>query len=308
MPIKIPKGLPAGGILQKENIFIMDEERAMTQDIRPLQIAVLNLMPLKEQTEAQLLRMLSNTPLQVEVVFVSTETYVGKHTGKEHLDSFYTSFSEIKNRKFDGMIITGAPVEHLPFEEVEYWQELTEIMDWTDTHVTSLFYICWGAQAALYHKYGIKKYPLEKKLFGIFTHHIVKEYCPLTRGFDPEFLVPHSRHTTIHIEDIAGVAELELLAISDEAGAYLIKSKDNRHVFATGHSEYDALTLKQEYDRDKSKGLPIELPKNYFPENNPYLTPKSVWASHANLLYTNWLNYYVYQKTPYDIEKIGEMA
>ncbi len=306
MPIKIPKGLPAGEILQKENIFVMDEERAMTQDIRPLQIAVLNLMPLKEQTETQLLRMLSNTPLQMEITFLTTASYVGRNTAKAHLSNFYKNFAEVKDSKFDGMIITGAPVELLEFEEVEYWPELTEIMDWTQSHVTSVFYICWGAQAALYYKYGIKKFPLEKKLSGIFAHRVVKEFCPLTRGFDPEFLVPHSRYTTVHIEDIAAVGELELVAVSNEAGPYLIMSRDGRNIFATGHSEYDALTLKQEYDRDRGKGLAIELPKNYFPEDNPYLTPKSVWNSHANLLYSNWLNYYVYQRTPYDISQVGK--
>ena len=306
MPIKIPKGLPAGEILHKENIFVMDEERAITQDIRPLQIAVLNLMPLKEQTETQLLRMLSNTPLQMEITFLTTASYVGKNTAQDHLSNFYKKFAEVKERKFDGMIITGAPVEQMVFEEVEYWQELVEIMDWTKSHVTSVFHICWGAQAALYHRYGIKKYPLDKKLFGVFAHRLVKEYCPLTRGFDAEFWVPHSRHTTVHIEDIAAVKELELVAVSNEAGAYLILSKDGRNIFVTGHSEYDALTLKQEYDRDKGKGLAIDLPKNYFPEDNPYLTPKSVWSSHANLLYSNWLNYYVYQRTPYEIERVGE--
>lgn len=306
MPIKIPKGLPAGEILHKENIFVMDEERAITQDIRPLQIAVLNLMPLKEQTETQLLRMLSNTPLQMEITFLTTASYVGKNTAQDHLSNFYKKFAEVQERKFDGMIITGAPVEQMAFEEVEYWQELVEIMDWTKSHVTSVFHICWGAQAALYHRYGIKKYSLDKKLFGVFAHRLVKEYCPLTRGFDAEFWVPHSRHTTVHMEDIAAVKELELAAVSNEAGAYLILSKDGRNIFVTGHSEYDALTLKQEYDRDKGKGLAIDLPKNYFPEDNPYLTPKSVWSSHANLLYSNWLNYYVYQRTPYEIERVGE--
>lgn len=306
MPIKIPKGLPAGDILQKENIFIMDEERAITQDIRPLQIAVLNLMPLKEQTETQLLRMLSNTPLQIEITFLSTSSYVGKNTAKDHLDTFYQSFYDVKDRKYDGMIITGAPVEHLEFEEVEYWEELKEIMTWAEKNVTSVFHICWAAQAGLYHKYGIRKYPLDKKIFGIFPHRVIKEHCPLTRGFDSEFFAPHSRHTTIHIEDISAVKDLELISFSEEAGAYLIMSKDKRNIFVTGHSEYDALTLKQEYDRDKSKGLEIALPKNYFPDDNPYLAPKSIWNSHANLLYSNWLNYYVYQQTPYDIEKIGE--
>lgn len=305
MPIKIPSQLPAKQILEEENIFVMDDLRAMSQDIRPLQIAILNLMPLKEQTEAQLLRMLSNSPLQVEITLLMPKSHTSKNTPKEHLKSFYTTYDQVKDRKFDGMIITGAPVEHLPFREVTYWDELQEIMEWTKTHVTSTFHICWGSQAGLYYHYGIEKRPLDKKMHGVFKHTIKDEKCPLVRGFDHEFLVPHSRHTTVDVKDIALHQELILLSESEEAGFYLAISKDGRQVFVSGHSEYDSDTLKQEYDRDLAKGLEPELPFRYFPEDDPTKEPVSTWKSHAHLIYSNWLNYYVYQNTPYNIDQIG---
>ncbi len=306
MPIKIPNDLPAKQVLESENIFVMDDTRAMTQDIRPLHIAILNLMPLKEQTEAQLLRMLSNSPLQVEITLMSPETHVSKNTPMNHMQSFYTSFSEVKDRKFDGMIITGAPVENLPFEGVTYWNELKEIMEWTKTHVTSTFHICWGAQAGLYYHYGIEKIPLEKKMHGVFKHTITDDLCPLVRGFDHEFMVPHSRHTTISVDEVLSHQEIKLLSSSEEAGFYLAVSLDGKQVFASGHSEYDSDTLKQEYLRDKGRGMDPKLPYRYFPENDPSREPESTWKSHAHLLYSNWLNYYVYQATPYLMDRIGE--
>lgn len=306
MPIKIHNDLPAKAILQQENIFIMDEDRAMTQDIRPLQIVILNLMPLKQQTETQLLRLLGNSPLQVEITLINPESHSSKNTSKEHLLSFYTTFDKVKNRKFDGMIITGAPIEQLPFEEVTYWDELSRIMEWTKTNVTSTFHICWGAQAGLYYHYGINKYPLDKKMFGIYKHFVAKPHCQLLRGFDDEFLVPHSRHTTIDRLDIINHPDLDLLAESNEAGVYIAMSKDEKHIFVTGHSEYEPLTLKQEYVRDKEKGLGIDVPKNYFPFDDEHQFPPATWRSHAHLLYSNWLNYYVYQVTPYIIDKVGE--
>lgn len=304
MPIKIPEHLPAMEILSKENIFVMGEERAFHQDIRPLKIVILNLMPRKETTETQLLRLLGNSPLQVDIVLLQIESHLSKNTSQKHLDSFYKTFNDIKTQKFDGMIITGAPVELLDFEEITYWDELQTIMDWTKTHVTSTFHICWGAQAGLYHHYGIPKYPLPEKVFGIFKHDVNKRGLngmQLLRGFDDEFYVPHSRHTEIMRSDIAKHPELEILSESDEAGIYIVLSKDGRQVFVTGHSEYDTLTLKEEYDRDISKGLSIALPRDYFPNNDPTQTPIHKWRSHTNLLFQNWLNYYVYQETPYDL-------
>jgi homoserine O-succinyltransferase len=304
MPIKIPEHLPALEILSQENIFVMGEERAFHQDIRPLKIVILNLMPRKETTEIQLLRLLGNSPLQVEIVLLHIETHLSKNTAQEHLDSFYQSFANIKGQKSDGMIITGAPVEQLEFEEVTYWEELQAIMEWTKTHVTSTFHICWGAQAGLYHHYGIPKYPLKEKMFGIFQHNVNKSGLhgmQLLRGFDDEFSVPHSRHTEIKRSDLEKHPELEVLSESDEAGIYIVVSKDGRQVFVTGHSEYDTLTLKEEYDRDIAKGLAIALPKRYFPNDNSTQTPIHRWRSHTSLLFQNWLNYYVYQETPYDL-------
>ncbi|AFQ42506.1 homoserine O-acetyltransferase MetA [Desulfosporosinus meridiei] len=304
MPIKIPENLPALNILHQENIFVMGEERAFHQDIRPLKIVILNLMPLKQATEIQLLRLLGNSPLQVDIVLLHIESHVSKNTAQEHLDSFYKSFSEIKAQKFDGMIITGAPVEHLDFEEVTYWEEFQTILDWTTTHVTSTIHICWAAQAGLYHHYGIPKYPLAEKMFGIFRHNVNKSGLngmQLLRGFDDEFYVPHSRHTEVRRSDLEAHPELEILSESSEAGLYLVVSKDGRQVFVTGHSEYDTLTLKEEYDRDIAKGLSIALPKAYFPKDDPTKTPIHNWRSHTNLLFQNWLNYYVYQETPYDL-------
>lgn len=304
MPIKIPENLPALEILNQENIFVMGESRAFHQDIRPLKIVILNLMPRKEITEIQLLRLLGNSPLQVEIVLLHIDSHISKNTAQEHLDSFYKSFSDLKRHKFDGLIITGAPVEHLEFEEISYWEELKVIMDWTKTHVTSTFHICWGAQAGLYHHYGIPKYPLPEKMFGIFKHNVNKRSLngmQLLRGFDDEFFVPHSRHTEIKGSDLETHPELEILSESDEAGLYIIVSKDGRQVFVTGHSEYDTLTLKEEYERDVAKGLSIALPKGYFPKDDPTKTPIHNWRSHTSLLFQNWLNYYVYQETPYDL-------
>lgn len=304
MPIKIPENLPALEILHQENIFVMGEERAFHQDIRPLRIVILNLMPIKETTETQLLRLLGNSPLQVEIILLRIDTHISKNTAQEHLDSFYKSFNDIKNQKFDGMIITGAPVEHLDFQEVTYWEEFTNILNWTKTHVTSTLHICWAAQAGLYHHYAVPKYPLSEKMFGIFKHNVNKSSLngmQLLRGFDDEFYVPHSRHTEIKRSDLEKHPELEILSESDEAGLYIVVSKDGRQVFVTGHSEYDTLTLKDEYDRDIAKGLTIALPKNYFPNNDPNQRPVHNWRSHTNLLFQNWLNYYVYQETPYDL-------
>lgn len=304
MPVKIPAALPAAKILTEENIFVMDDTRAMTQDIRPLKIAILNLMPTKEVTETQLLRLLGNTPLQIEVTLLTMASHQSANTSKEYLDAFYRTFDSIKGQKFDGLIITGAPVENLPFEEVDYWQELTGILDWSRTHVFSTLHICWGSQAALYYHYGIGKHRLDEKAFGIFWHRVLNPTHKLVRGFDESFLAPHSRHTTIHKEDIERVADLELLAESEEAGVYLVASRDGRSVFVSGHSEYDADTLAREYKRDVAKGMNIDVPKNYFPDNNPEHYPPVLWRAHANLLFVNWLNYFVYQETPYDIEAI----
>lgn len=304
MPIKIPNKLPASKVLAGENIFVMDETRASSQDIRPLQIGILNLMPTKITTETQLARLLGNTPLQVEVELIQVSTHKSKNTSEEHMLAFYKTFDEIKDRNFDGFIITGAPVETLEFEEVDYWEELCEIMEWTKTHVHSTFHICWGAQAALYYHYGIKKYPLEKKLSGIYKHTVTYKNPMLLRGFDDVFHVPHSRHTTVKIEDIKKCKEIKILACSEEAGLYAAATNKGRQIFITGHSEYDRDTLKNEYLRDLQAGLNPDIPENYFPDDNPEKEPVVSWRGHANLIYSNWLNYFVYQSTPYDITTI----
>lgn len=306
MPIKIPDNLPAVKTLAEENIFVMTEKRAITQDIRPLKILLLNLMPKKIETETQLSRLLGNSPLQVDFTFIHTKSHQSKNTSAEHLFTFYKTFDDVKEETFDGMIITGAPVEHLKFEEVEYWEELCEIMEWTKTHVHSTFHICWGAQAGLYYHYGIDKQPLSEKLFGVFPHTVDYKKSILFRGFDDVFMAPHSRHTTVNQEDIEKVPELKILSTSDEAGVYAVGTKGGKQIFITGHSEYDAGTLKAEYLRDLGEGKPISMPKNYFPDNNPDKEPLVTWRSHANLLYTNWLNYFVYQTTPYDISEINK--
>lgn len=304
MPIKVPDNLPAAEILTNENIFVMTEDRAAHQDIRPLRIAILNLMPTKIVTETQILRLLGNSPLQVEIELLHPRTYTSKNTPEEHMISFYRHFDEIKDEKFDGLIITGAPVEHLDFEEVTYWEELKGIMDWSAHNIFSTFFLCWAAQAGLYHLYGIRKYPLPDKKFGVFSHKVNKKNVKLLRGFDDEFYAPHSRHTEVRREDIEKVPELEILAESPEAGVYLVASKDGRQVFVSGHSEYDPQTLKCEYDRDVCRGLDITIPKNYFPDDDPAKDPLVKWRGHANLLFANWLNYYVYQETPYDLSEI----
>jgi len=304
MPIKIPDNLPAAETLTNENIFVMTEERAQHQDIRPIKIAILNLMPTKIVTETQLLRLIGNTPLQVDVVLLHPKTHMSKNTSPEHLETFYKVFDEVKEEKYDGLIITGAPVEQLEFEEVNYWGELTRIMEWSKYNVYSTLHICWGAQAGLYYHYGIAKYPLPEKVFGVFKHRVAKKNIPLLRGFDDQFYAPHSRHTEIREVDLERVPDLEILATSDEAGVYIVKARDGRQIFVTGHSEYDPLTLKAEYDRDVEKGLPIKPPHNYFPNDDPALPPMVCWRGHANLLFTNWLNYYVYQETPYNLNEI----
>ena len=307
MPIKVQSSLPAIETLNGENIFVITEKRAMTQDIRPLEILILNLMPTKITTETQLLRVLGNTPLQININFMHTSSHESKNTSKSHLETFYGVFDDYKERKFDGLIVTGAPVENLSFEEVDYWDELCEIMEWSKSHVTSTFYICWAAQAALYYHYGINKYPLEKKMFGVYPHYVVpeKKHKILLRGFDDVFYAPHSRHTEFREEDINKVPELEILAKSDEAGVYIVTAKSERQFFVAGHAEYDADTLAKEYFRDVEKGLSIDVPKNYFPGNNPKNPPEMLWRAHANLLYSNWLNYFVYQTTPYNIDDIN---
>jgi homoserine O-succinyltransferase len=308
MPVKIPNTLPARATLERENIFVMDEERAIHQDIRALRVAILNLMPTKIATETQLLRLLSNSALQVEVTLLHTASYESRNTDAEHLLNHYLTFDDIRQEKFDGLIITGAPVEQMPFEEVDYWKELTRIFDWAETNVESTFYICWGAQAGLYHRYGIPKYDLPRKMFGVFEHRVLAPTESLLRGFDDIFLAPHSRHTEIRRADIEPVNELQLLAESDEAGVYIVGSKDGRQLYITGHSEYDPFTLKAEYDRDVNKGLPIHIPKNYYPNDDPRQTPHVRWRGHANLLYSNWLNYYVYQTTPFDLNELPQKA
>ena len=304
MPIRIPNDLPATKTLTEENIFVMTETRAMTQDIRPLQVLLLNLMPTKIETETQLARLLGNTPLQVELELMQTASHEAKNVSAEHMLKFYTTFDQVKDRYFDGMIITGAPVEKMAFEEVEYWPELCEIMEWTKTHVHSTFHICWGAQAALYYHYGIPKYLLPEKLSGVYEHMVERRSSMLVRGFDDVFLAPHSRHTTIHREDVEKCDKLRILASSEQAGVYMMMTDGGRQVFITGHSEYAADTLQKEYLRDKGQGLDPHVPERYFPNDDDTRAPLVTWRSHANLLYQNWLNYYVYQTTPYDLNKI----
>ncbi|HQY27604.1 MAG TPA: homoserine O-succinyltransferase [Burkholderiaceae bacterium] len=299
MPVKIPSTLPARATLESENVFVMGEERAAHQDIRPMRVAILNLMPTKVATETQLLRLLGNSSLQVDVTLLHTASHASKNTDADHLLKHYTTFDRVRDEKFDGLIITGAPVEQMDFEDVDYWPEIAAIIDWADTAVSSTFNICWGAQAALYRKYGIPKYPLPKKMFGVFEHRTLAPRDRLMRGFDDVFLAPHSRHTEVRRADIERVAEIDILAESDEAGVYIVGSRDGRHVFVTGHSEYDPLTLKAEYDRDVAKGLPVDVPCNYYPDDDPSKPPMVRWRGHANLLYANWLNYHVYQVTPF---------
>ena len=302
MPIRVQNDLPVKEILERENIFVMDEKRATSQDIRPLKVGLLNLMPLKEDTELQILRSLSNTPLQVDVVFVNVSSHQSKNTSTSHINKFYVPFKDIKKQRFDGFIITGAPVEQMPFEEVDYWEELKEIMEWTKTHVTSTVHLCWGAQAALYYHFGINKVQMDAKVFGVFEHRVQNRKTPLVRGFDDVFLAPHSRHTTVPTELIKAEERITVLAESDEAGVFLAMADDGKQIYVMGHPEYDRVTLHNEYMRDKNKGLEIDVPKNYYPnddcENKPLLT----WRSHANNFYTNWINYYVYQATPYVLE------
>lgn len=305
MPIKIPDNLPAKETLNQENIFVMTEQRAIHQDVRPLKIAILNLMPTKIVTETQLLRLIGNTPIQVEVELLHPESHQSKNTSEDHLTKFYKTFNDVKEQKFDGMIITGAPVEQMEFEEVTYWKELTEIMEWSKINVYSTLHICWGAQAGLYYHYGINKYPLDEKVFGVFNHRICKPNTMLLRGFDDVFLAPHSRHTDIRKADVEKVKELDILAESEEAGVYIIKNGGGRQVFVTGHSEYDWNSLKGEYERDVAKGMDIKPPKNYFPNDDTTQKPLVSWRGHANLLFSNWLNYYVYQETPYDLTEIS---
>ena len=304
MPIKIPNRLPATDTLLKENIFVMTETRAITQDIRPLHILMLNLMPSKIETETQIARLIGNTPLQVELELLQTASHKASHVSEEHMLAFYKTFDEVKHKKYDGMIITGAPVEQMPFESVDYWEELCEIMEWSKSHVTSTLHICWGAQAGLYYHFGVDKYPLEKKLFGVFRHKLDYQRSMLFRGYDDTFMVPHSRHTDCRREDIEAVPELRILASSPEAGVFCTMTDRGRQIFVMGHSEYDADTLRREYMRDRNAGLPIELPVNYFPNDDDTLDPVVTWRSCANLFYSNWLNYYVYQTTPYDVKDI----
>lgn len=304
MPIKIPNDLPASDTLLSENIFLMHEERAIHQDIRPLKIVLLNLMPTKVATETQILRLLGNSPLQVEIEFIHPRTYTSKNTPKEHLIKFYKTFEEIRNEKYDGMIITGAPVEQLDFEEVDYWEELKEIMHWSRSNVTSTIHLCWGAQAGLYYHFGIPKYVLNEKMFGVFSHQISKKFVKLMRGFDDEFFIPHSRHTAVLREDIEKIPALEVLADSPVAGVAIVATLDGRQIFLTGHAEYDPLTLKYEYERDINKGMDMKIPQNYYPDDDPENNPVVKWRGHANLLFSNWLNYYVYQETPYNLGDI----
>ena len=306
MPIKIPNDLPAVKTLQSENIFVMTETRARTQDIRPLRVLILNLMPKKIETETQLARVLGNTPLQVEITLIRTKTHQSKNVAEEHLLAFYKTFEDVKGEFFDGFIITGAPVEHLEYEQVEYWQELCEMMEWSKTHVHSTFHICWGAQAGLYYHYGVRKKLMSEKTFGVFVHKVDYKRSILFRGFDDTFMVPQSRHTTVLREDIEKVKELKILSSSERTGVYAVMTENGRQIFITGHSEYDADTLKNEYLRDLSQGKPISIPENYFEDNDPEKAPIVSWRSHANLLFSNWLNYFVYQTTPYDIQSVGE--
>lgn len=300
MPIKVSENLPAKRILEDENIFIMDETRALHQDIRPLKIAILNLMPLKEDTEVQLMRSLSNTPLQVDITFLTTESYVGTNTAASHLDRFYLTYRDVKNECFDGLIITGAPVEQMPFEEVTYWDELKEIMEWSKSKVTSTLHICWGAQAGMYYHYGIQKHELSQKLFGIYQHKVLHRKEPLMRGVDDYFYAPHSRYTAVSKADIEACSDLRIVAESEEAGVFAVVGQEGKHIFLFGHPEYDRVTLDKEYKRDIAKGLEIAIPKNYYPDDNPENKPVLSWRAHSNAIYTNWLNYYVYQNTPYE--------
>lgn len=302
MPIKIPDNLPARELLNNENIFVMDDNRAYHQDIRPLKIAILNLMPMKVATENQLLRLLGNTPLQVDITLLYQETYKSKHTPEEHLLTFYNTFSDIKHHKFDGLVITGAPVEQMEFEDVDYWNELTDIMEWSKSNVTSTLHICWAAQAGLHYHYGVPKYPLNEKMFGVFKHTVNYKNEKLLRGFDDEFYAPHSRHTEVRREDIETIRPLRIITESPESGVHIVVSDDDKQIFVMGHSEYDPNSLKWEYERDISKGLQIAIPKNYYPEDDPSKPPVVRWRGHANLLFSNWLNYYVYQETPYTLE------
>lgn len=304
MPVRVPENLPARQTLAAENIFVMTRERAIHQDIRPLRIAVLNLMPTKIVTETQLLRLLGNSPLQVDITFIRMDTHESRNTPPEHLDAFYESLDQVLHERFDGLIITGAPVETLPFEEVDYWPELVRLMEWSATNVWSTLHICWGAQAALYHRFGVPKYPLAEKMFGLFHHKVLAPNEPLLRGFDEQFFAPHSRHTEVRLQDVEAVQGIKVLCVSDEAGVYMAATEDGRMVFVTGHPEYDRLTLKAEYDRDVGRGLPIAVPRNYFPGDDPRREPLVTWRSHAHLLYANWLNYYVYQATPYDLARL----
>ncbi len=304
MPINVPDKLPAIDVLRKENIFVMTESTAIHQDIRPLRIAVLNLMPIKQTTETQIIRMLSNSPLQIELELVHIASHISKNTPQEHLRTFYKDYKEIIQHKYDGFIITGAPIEHLEFEDVDYWKEIREIMDWSVHHVTSTLFICWAAQAGLYHFYNIPKYKLPAKMFGVFEHKVVDPTLPLVRGFDDVFMAPHSRHTEVRMDDIAKVPQLQLVAYSDVAGVHVVMANQGRQIFVTGHFEYDPYTLHQEYVRDKNKGMDIEIPQNYFANDDPNQRPVVTWRSHANLFFSNWLNYYVYQMTPYNIESI----
>lgn len=299
MPIRTQSDLPAKEILENENIFVMDEFRAINQEIRPLQIVILNLMPIKQDTELQLLRALSNTPLQIDITFLNMKSHISQNTSANHLNRFYESFDDIRWKKYDGLIITGAPVEHMEYEEVDYWQELCEVMEWSKSNVTSTFHICWGAQAGLYYHYGLQKHILPQKVFGVFEHKVMNRKIPIVRGFDDYFMAPHSRHTEVRSEDIHACKDLTVLAESDEVGVYLVMAGEGKQFFVMGHSEYDRLTLQEEYFRDLKKGMDIQVPKNYFPDDDPTRKPHLQWRSHSNNLYSNWLNYYVYQITPY---------
>lgn len=304
MPIKIDSNLPAHKLLENENVFVMTEERAVSQDIRPLKILILNLMPTKIETETQLLRLLSNSPIQVEAELLQTATHEVKNVSKEHMFKFYKTFDEIKDERFDGMVVTGAPVENMEFEQVDYWDELCRIFEWSKTNVYSLFFICWGAQAALYYKYGLRKYRLDRKMFGVFEHVSLDNFHPLMRGLDDKFWVPHSRHTEVRRGDIALIKDLQILSYSEKAGVHLLSDMECRNFFSTGHSEYDRDTLAKEYFRDAEKGLDIDLPENYFPDNDPAKTPEVKWRGAANIIFSNWLNYFVYQRTPYDLSTL----
>lgn len=308
MPVILPNGLPAYTRLAEENVFVMSPDRARTQDIRPLRILVLNLMPTKITTETQIARLLANSPLQVHLTLLQTATHRGTHVSSDHLDLFYKTFDEVKDERFDGMIITGAPVEQLDFDEVNYWEELQDIFDWSRTHVYSTLHVCWGAFAALWHHYGIRKRPLPEKLFGVFEHEVLRPSNPLVRGFDDRFLAPHSRHTTLNQKDVAATPALRVLAAGRRAGAYLLSTENGRQIFVTGHPEYDRLTLDAEYRRDLDRGLPIAVPENYYPGDDPAERPVFSWRGHAHLLYQNWLNYYVYQATPYDLDELAAVA